>query len=53
MAMHQQAWSIAVPGRLSISSLTYLLIASPARRDNAPATLTEIRLGKPLPGSFF
>ena len=45
MATHQQAWSIAVPGGLSIASLKYLLIASPARRDNAPATLTAIRLG--------
>lgn len=45
IATHQQAWSIAVPGALSVASLKYLLIASPARRDNAPATLTAVRLG--------
>lgn len=44
IATHQQVWRYASPGALAIANHQYLLIASPARRDNAQATLTAIRL---------
>lgn len=44
IATHQQVWRYASPGGLAIANHQYLLIASPARRDNAQATLTAIRL---------
>jgi outer membrane protein assembly factor BamB len=45
MTTHRQVWSTASPGALAIASLKYLLVASPARRDNATATLTAFHLG--------
>ena len=44
MATRGQVWLHNEPGGLSIASGQYLLIASPARRDDTPATLTAIRL---------
>lgn len=44
ISTHQQVWRYASPGGLAIANHQYLLIASPARRDNAQATLTAIRL---------